>query len=80
MALGTWQSLRAWRRHAPWSLFWEKRGTMVGVEGPGLSARPEGPAMLRLRLSLPSNNLGSEKYWRPWLTELFFRFEQAPPF
>jgi len=47
---------------------------------PGLSARPEGPAMLRLRLSLPSNNLGAEKYWRPWLTELFFRFEQAPPF
>ena len=30
MALGTWQSLWAWRRRAPWSLFWEKRGTMVG--------------------------------------------------
>lgn len=80
MALGTWQEPAGLEEACPWSLFWEKKRNYGEVGGPGLSARPEGPAMLRLRLSLPSNNLGSEKYWRPWLTELFFRFEQAPFF
>lgn len=44
MALGTWQSLWAWRRRAPWSLFWEKRGTMVGRQrgGRGFQRGPRG--------------------------------------
>ena len=46
---------------APWSFFWEKKRNYGGGGGPGLSARPEGPAMLRLRLSLPSNNLGARE-------------------
>lgn len=44
----------------------------------GISSRPQGPAGSQPWSSLPGSHLGPEKYWRLWLTELFFRFEPAP--
>lgn len=55
----------------------EKRN-YVGMQG--ISSRPQGPGACQLLSSLPGSHLGSEKYWRLWLTELFFRFEPAPHF
>lgn len=43
-------------------------------EGPK-DQRCSGPGAL-----YPAVTWAPEKYWQPWLTELFFRFEPAPPF
>lgn len=61
----------------PCPLAGEKRN-YVGTQG--ISSRPQGPAACQPWSSLPGSHLGPEKYWRLWLTELFFRFEPAPHF
>lgn len=86
--LGTQQSRWGWRRHPPlqsalsapsppWPLIWRKEELGGGA---GLSARPEGPVALRPWRSCLAVIWAPEKYWRPRLTELFFRFEPAPRF
>ena len=64
---------------APWSFFWEKRGTMVGVGARGFQRGPRGQRCSGSGSPCLAIIWAPEKYWRPWLTELFFRFEPAPP-
>lgn len=54
-----------------------EKGTVLGS---GLSATPEGPATLPPWSPCLAIIWALEKYRWPWLTELFFRFEPAPPF
>lgn len=46
----------------------------------GVSGRPKGQQCSGPGALYPAVPWAPEKYWQPWLTELFFQFEPAPPF